>query len=205
MDKKTYVYLIRHSEQLKIENNEENSQIANEKIILSVNGEKKAEELSNIKELQNIDVVYSSHYTRALATAKYIADKNNKEIKISRNFGERKLGDLDELEKLGETRKNSYTVEQMLDENLKTSNGESRKEVTERMEEKLNEVFKENIGRKVVVVSHGATIKFLLMKWCKLNEANNLEYNNKEIVLNSPGVIKLTFLDNALQDIQQIV
>lgn len=205
MDKKTYVYLIRHSEQLKIENNEENSQIANEKIILSINGEKKAEELSNIKELQNIDVVYSSQYTRALATAKYIADKNNKEIKISCDLGERKLGDLDELEKLGETRKNSYTVEQMIDENLKTSNGESRKEVTERMEEKLNEVFKENIGRKVVVVSHGAAIKFLLMKWCKLNEANNLEYNNREIVLNSPGLIKLTFLDNALQDIQQII
>ena len=205
MDKKTYLYLIRHSEQLKIENNEENSQIANEKIILSVNGEKKAEELSNIKELQNIDVVYSSHYTRALATAKYIADKNNIQINVTCNLAERKLGSLEELKILGENKENSYTIEQMLDENLKTSNGESRKDVTERMEEKLNEVFKENIGRKVVVVSHVAAIKFLLMKWCKLNEANKLEYDNKEIVLNSPGVIKLTFLDNVLQDIQQII
>lgn len=44
MDKIT-IFLIRHSEQLKINtllNNSENSQIANEKIILSVEGEKKA-------------------------------------------------------------------------------------------------------------------------------------------------------------------
>lgn len=114
-------------------------------------------------------------------------------------------GNLEELKVLGHNKNNSYTIEQILDANLKTSNGESRKEVTERMEEKLNEVFKENIGKKVVVVSHGAAIKFLLMKWCKLNEANKLEYDNKEIVLNSSGVIKLTFLDNALQDIQQII
>lgn len=43
MDKIT-IFLIRHSEQLKINtllNNSENSQIANEKIILSVEGEKR--------------------------------------------------------------------------------------------------------------------------------------------------------------------
>ena len=53
MEKK--VYLIRHSEQLKIKNEEEkNEQIKNEKIILSVEGEKKAEKLSKISQLQNI-------------------------------------------------------------------------------------------------------------------------------------------------------
>lgn len=91
MNKITCIYLIRHSEQLKIKNNIEDSQIENEKIILSVEGERKAEELSNMPELQNINVLWSSNYVRALSTAKYIAEKNNIAINITCDLGERKL------------------------------------------------------------------------------------------------------------------
>lgn len=90
----TNIYLIRHSEQLKIKNRScvsESSQISNEKIILSVEGEKKAEELSKIKELSNIDALWSSNYIRAIATAKYIANRNKIEINIDENLNERKL------------------------------------------------------------------------------------------------------------------
>lgn len=92
--KETIVYLIRHSEQLKIKgkySSNENEQQKNEKIVLSIEGERKAKELSDKKELQNIDVVYSSNYTRAIATAKYIANKNNLEINVDERLGERKL------------------------------------------------------------------------------------------------------------------
>ena len=88
---KTTIFLIRHSEQLKIKNlltNSENSQIANEKTILSVEGEKKAEALSKIQELSNLDSIWSSNYVRALSTAKYIALQNNLEIQISPNLNE---------------------------------------------------------------------------------------------------------------------
>ena len=91
MEKITCIYLIRHSEQLRLKNDEEESQIANEKIILSVEGEKKAEEISKLSELQNIDVLWSSNYVRALSTAKYISLENNIEINIDKNFNERKL------------------------------------------------------------------------------------------------------------------
>ena len=90
----TYIYLIRHSEQLKIENKmigDEESQISNEKIVLSVDGEKKAMEISQLKELSNIDVVWSSNYVRAISTAKYIANQNHIEINIDKDFNERKL------------------------------------------------------------------------------------------------------------------
>lgn len=94
MNNLTQVFLIRHSEQLKIKNNiitNESSQISNEKIILSVEGEKKAEEISKLYELKNIDVLWSSNYVRAISTAKYIAYHNNIEINIDENFNERKL------------------------------------------------------------------------------------------------------------------
>ena len=76
--KDTIVYLVRHSETLKIDgikNIEEDNQISNEKIILSVEGENKARELSQREELNNIDVIWSSNYVRAISTAKYIAYK----------------------------------------------------------------------------------------------------------------------------------
>ena len=93
MEKLTYVYLIRHSQQLRIENkiSKEDSQTANEKVILSVEGEIKAKEISELNELKNIDILWSSNYVRAIATAKYIADKNDIEINIDENFNERKL------------------------------------------------------------------------------------------------------------------
>ena len=91
MEKITNIYLIRHSEQLRLKNDEDESQIANEKIILSVDGEKRAEEISKLNELKNINVLYSSSYVRAIATAKYIAIENNIEINIDKNFNERKL------------------------------------------------------------------------------------------------------------------
>ena len=90
----TIIYLIRHSEQLKTKGcyfSKDSEQVKNEKIILSVAGEKKAEELSLKEELQGLDEVYSSSYVRAIATSKYIAEKNSLEINIDERLGERKL------------------------------------------------------------------------------------------------------------------
>lgn len=93
----------------------------------------------------------------------------------------------------------------MLDENLKNVDGESRKEVSERMEKSFNTILKENLGNRIVIVSHGASIKFLLMKWCKLNDKNEMEFNGKIIKLNSPGIIKLVFEDNELLELEQVI
>ena len=87
-------------------------------------------------------------------------------------------GDLEELKKLGKNKKNTYTVEQLINEDN---------------------------NKKIVAVSHGASIKFLLMQWCILNENNNLEYQNKQIIINSPSVIELTFKGKELINLKQIV
>lgn len=204
---KTTIFLIRHSEQLKIKNlltNSENSQIANEKTILSVEGEKKAEALSKIQELSNLDSIWSSNYVRALSTAKYIALQNNLEIQISPNLNERKLGNLDSLSKLKYKFTHSFTTEQLLDENLKNKDGESRIEVNTRMTNFINTLLHLNNSSKIAVVSHGAAIKFLLMNWCSLNETFELVYKNKVLNIDSPSVIKLEFNKNSLLNLSQI-
>ena len=90
----TVIFLIRHSEQYRdyIYNSDlENERERNKKIILSVNGEENARELSKIKELNEIDILFSSDYARAMATAKYIAKNNNLIMNIDERLGERKI------------------------------------------------------------------------------------------------------------------
>lgn len=67
----TTIYLIRHSIRLKKSEIEsyrtnQNPIIRNEKIILSSEGEKRAEILSNETELQNIDKIYVSNSVRTI-------------------------------------------------------------------------------------------------------------------------------------------
>ena len=94
----TTVYLIRHSVRLNMKNNIESynttqdNLIKSEKIILSVTGERRAEKLSNEKELQNIDVVYASNCVRTLQTAKYLMEKQNLKANLDERLDERRTG-----------------------------------------------------------------------------------------------------------------
>ena len=125
----TIVYLVRHAETVDengIRNTSEDSQLINEKEILSVEGEEQAKKLSENEELQNLDTIWSSSYTRAKATAKYISNVNNLPFNLDNDLGERKLGNLKEL---GEFMKDKATrdpsQEQLLDRTFRTSDGES--------------------------------------------------------------------------------
>lgn len=114
-------------------------------------------------------------------------------------------GNLESLKELGKNKTNSFTTEQLLDENLKNLEGENRIEVTARMNKAFNRIISENTDKKIVIVSHGAAIKFLLMNWCKLNNDNQLEYDGKIIKLNSPGVIKLSIKNKEVKKVEQII
>ena len=95
------VYLIRHSKPLKVNNdkNMDSLQIQNEKQPLSIEGENIAREKLNIKELKDIDKLYSSSYVRAISTAKYIAENNNitrQAVNDVINKGKNKLIEIEE-------------------------------------------------------------------------------------------------------------
>ena len=164
----TVVYLIRHAETVDengIRNTNEDSQMINEKEILSVHGEEQAKRLSKNIELSNIDVIWSSYYTRAKATAKYIANTNNLPINLDVNLGERRLGNLQEL---GEFMKNKATrdpsQEQLLDTKFKTSDGESAIDTKQRMSKFFDKILDEYEGKKIAVVSHRRFNKVFLIK-----------------------------------------
>lgn len=204
----TIIYLVRHAETIEengIRNTNENSQMINEKEILSVYGEKQSQKLSENIELSHIDIIWSSSYTRAKATAKYIASNNNLPINIDSNLNERKLGNLKEL---GEFMKDKKTrdpsQEQLLDRNFKTSDGESAEDTRQRMTKFFDKILQEYNGKKIAIVSHGGSIKFFLLNWCEVNDDVKLVYKNTVLDITSPCLLKLTFRKNELVDLEQI-
>lgn len=195
----TTIYLIRHSKPLKVNNslNTDNLQIQNEKSSLSIEGEQIAQEKLNKDEFANIDGLFSSNYVRAIQTAKYLSNKNDLEINIISDLGERKFG-IDSWEQLPE----NFERKQFLDENYKIGDGESQKEVSNRMYSAIMKILDENKNRRIAIVSHATAISYLLKKWCDIDIVDNkLRYNFKNDVLlhgyfNYCETFKLVFDDN---------
>lgn len=208
---KTVVFVIRHSESFRdffdSYNVSDNEQIRNEKNPLSVNGERKAKELSNYSELKDISTIYSSHYVRAMATAKYIAENNKLKLNIDFRLGERRFG-VKSMSKLP----GNFCFRQLENWNYKLFGGESLNQVSKRMRSAFMDILKKNLGSKIVIVSHGTAITTLFDNWCdiKINYATELaeiSYGNKLIFdgnWSAPEVFKLEFDDLNLTSICNI-
>lgn len=202
----TTIYLMRHSIALKNINNDCNNdslQLQNEKMPLSIEGEELASNVSKESELQNIDVVISSNYVRAMSTAKYISKANNVNLIVNSAFGERKFGvnSWDELPSGFELRQND-------DENYKIGDGESQKEVRERVYKALMKVIDEYKDKRIVIVSHGSAILWLLKQWCDVNLVDKYVMFNGKIILEDNvfncTTFKLEFDDNKLVNIDKV-
>lgn len=204
---RTNIYLIKHAEELEekgIKNTEESSQLVNEKFILSVKGEEQARKLSENPELQNIDILWSSTYSRAKGTAKYIIDKNSIDLNLDSRLNERKLGNMEDLAKWMENKKYGVVQSYMLDKKYKGRDGESCEEATKRISEFLDFILEKYEGKRIALVSHGALLSFLLTNWCELNKEVKLIWNNKVIEIKEPSITKLIFDNRKLIDIESI-
>ncbi|MBQ3298457.1 MAG: histidine phosphatase family protein [Bacilli bacterium] len=207
----TIVYLMRHSKPFRKLLGEYNAneieQIRNEKNPLSCEGEELAKEMSKYNELQSINILYSSHYVRAMSTAKYISENNNIPLNVDERLGERKFGvkDMSDLP-------SNYFEEQFRNWDYKIENGESINETSERMTNVLSEILANNNDKKICIVSHGTAISSMLVKWCdvRLNEDTKLIeiYFKNNLIFDGnwacPELFKLVFDNNNLIEIQNI-
>lgn len=204
---KTIVYLIRHSEPLKDINNiinNDNLQLQNEKTCLSINGEILASKISKLDELQNIDILFSSNYVRTISTAKYIANENNIKINVIEELGERKFG-INNWNELPE----NFEMKQFVDENYKIGNGESQKEVRERMNNVLIDILDKYKNKKIAIVSHSTAILYLLKKFVDIDNEGNCTFEGNFFFncmnnWNYCEIFKLEFEENKLIDIENI-
>jgi len=202
----TTIYLMRHSIPFKehkgTTNTNETILIENEKSPLSIAGEKLAEEKSLQDEFKNLDIVYSSNYVRAMATAKYFASANNLKVNIDEVFNERIHG-VDSWNDLPQ----EFELKQFNDENFKVGYGESQKEVQTRMFNGLMKVLNENKGKRIAIISHSTAIAFLLKKWCEVYYDKDYKFNNISFFNGKWEHLqsfKLEFKDNELMSIKII-
>jgi len=202
----TTIYLLRHSIPFKehrgTKNTNETILIENEKTPLSIAGEKLAEEKSLQEEFKNLDIVYSSNYVRAMATAKYFASVNNLKVNIDEVFNERMHG-VDNWSDLPQ----EFELKQFNDENFKVGYGESQKEVQTRMFNGLMKVLNENKGKRIAIISHSTAIAFLLKKWCEVYYDKDYKFNNISFFNGKWEHLqsfKLEFKDNELMSIKII-
>lgn len=204
----TTVYLIRHSKTLDVNNDlsTDTLQIQNEKKVLSQEGENIAKNKFNNSLFNDIEVIFASNYVRTIETAKYISENNNIKINILDELGERKFG----INSWNEKPKD-FERRQFLDENYKIGDGESKKEVEERMYECILKILKENQNKTIAIVSHATAISYLLNKWCDIKIEDNMlsyKYNGKEILkgpINYCETFKLTFdIESNLKNIEKI-
>ena len=206
----TTIYLIRHSVRMKRDdietyNTTQPRIIREEKIVLSSEGERRAELLSKKEELQNIDVLYTSNCVRTLQTAKYMMESQNLKANIDERLDERRVG------KPNDDIYPDWFIRQYMDENYKTDGGESQKDVRKRMDEVINEILEKHKNKRIAVFTHGYAITFYLLKYCKLisiiDEKFKYEYNGKIIFeksINAPEVFKLTFDGKEIKNIELI-
>ena len=204
----TTIYLIRHSKPMKVNNtfNSDSLQIQNEKSSLSIEGEQLAQEKLNKKEFANIDILFSSNFVRTIQTAKYLAAKNNIEINIISDLGERKFG-INSWDELPE----NFERKQFLDENYKLGNGESQKDVRTRMYTIIMNIVNKYPNKRIAIVSHATAISYLLKTWCNatiVDDKMRYNFNNKIILdgyINYCETIKLEFdNENNLINIENI-
>ena len=201
--KKT-IYFMRHSEVLKgidHEFNNDSIQLTNEKSILSVNGERLAEEKSKLDVFKNVDLVVSSNYVRAMSTAKYFVNENTN-FAVVDYFNERRHGvkSWDELPE-------GFEEKQFSDFNFKVGDGESLNEVRERMLTGLNLLLHHTECSNILVVAHATCIAAMLSTWCSIKYGENYKYNDKIILSNHWNFLecfKLEFENDELVNISNL-
>lgn len=202
----TTVYLLRHSEPFKVHRGieiiDDDFLTINKKTPLSVDGEHLAEGISQNSEFENIDIIWSSDYVRTMSTAKYIAFKNNLKVNINKDLGERIHG----VDKVSEI-PSDFEIRQFTDENYKLLNGESRKEVSQRLYRCLINIINDNKGKKIVIVGHSTATAYLLSNWCEISYDSNYKFKGKTFFdgkWNYCQTFKLKFENNELTSIEDI-
>lgn len=196
------IYLIRHSAPfVEIDNYVNNDNVLwsefNKNMILSPKGEENAKKLCNVEELKDINEIYASNSSRAIETAKYLAESNDIRIKLDERINEREFG-VQYIKDLP----SDFTKLSFEDKNFKVNNGESLNEVDSRLQSFINDLL-DNDSNKIVIVMHGIILLSYLKTICNYFEFDGRNFNikyNENIILNgtpkNPSVYKIEFDDN---------
>lgn len=184
----TSVYMIRHAESPFIFGQERTRK-------LSVQGEKDAEKVTALMSNQEIDLIISSPYKRAIQTVEEIAIAKNLEVKIYEDLRERQLKGTYKLpaEEIQQAIKKSYE-----DPDFNLPGGESVKDVQNRAIPIIKNLLIEYAGQTIVIGTHGNVMTIIMNYFDKEYGYEFWEKTSK------PDIYKLVFSGERLQSVSRV-
>ncbi|MDK2815126.1 MAG: phosphoserine phosphatase [Thermoanaerobacter sp.] len=158
----TRLYIVRHGQS---EWNLHNKMQGIQDIDLTPTGLKQAKLLASRLKNEKIDCIYSSDLKRAYITAQIIAKEFGLEVHKVSELREMSFGIWEGLtaEEINELYKEIYTLWKTNPIKANIEKGETLEEVQKRMLKKTWEIVKENDGKNILIVSHGTSIKALIL------------------------------------------
>ena len=158
----TIIYLTRHGE---TEWNIEKRLQGRGDSPLTKDGIQRAKELRDRIKNIDIDVIYSSPIKRALNTANILRGNKNIDIVTDDSLMEMCFGDYEGKKiDIVQEENPSWDIKLIMQGNVEicAPNGENLKEVRERISKLMNKIIAENIGKSILIVTHGITLKALM-------------------------------------------
>ncbi len=168
---------------------------------LSIEGENNAKIICNFKEFANIQKVYSSLYSSAIESAKYLSNKLEIPIILAEELQDCKVGILGS--------KNMKMVKGLQDHEFtyKLNGGESLIDVGNRLNNYIDKIKEDNI----CLFTHKRAILGYLLKFAKvgynLDENLILEFNDKIIYDDTDtlfDIYEITYDNNIVINIEKI-
>lgn len=183
----TTIYLIRHSEKMHLPYGYSRIQPLTER------GERRAKALLQMKDLRNADVAYCSPYARTVSTLRYITEADGLKLNFEERLKEMVFGG-------GPPNPASMDIraKQWEDRDLRFEDGESINQCCARMESVLTEIVRKNMGKKILIGSHGVAI-------CSLLSSKMTGIDDDFCrTLPQPAVFRLQFEADAIKEIHQM-
>lgn len=148
-------------------------------IPLNKKGIEQAQKASKYLENKEVDVIYASDLKRAIKTAKIIAISKNLEVKELKALREMSFGKWEgftyqEIEKEQKDLLASWVEDPVTN---RPTNGETLKEFKIRIEASFQQIIRDNLGKKILVVSHGGVIRVYLSILLKMPLKDNWKLN----------------------------
>ncbi len=171
--------------------------------VLSIEGERVAQKISELKILEDTDKIISSFQSSALGSAKYLNAKLDLTIDMHKEVNDCKVGELGS--------KNMKMVKGLQDHEFtyKLPGGESLIDVGNRLDNFIKSI---NNKQKIVIYTHKRAILGFILKYCQvgynLDENLILTYNNNVIYDDSESnydIYELTMNEQKILDIKRII
>jgi len=185
----TIVYFARHAESPYIAGMDRSKG-------LSEKGRKDAGRVKDILMNENIEILISSPYERAILTIKDLALELNKEIKLEEDLRERKLvgeGHVITNEQFFESKRRVYE-----DRNYSFPGGESSNEAQERAITVFHKIIQEYKGKRIVIGTHG-DIMTLMMNY--FDQRYDFEFWRSTTM---PDIYRLEFEEIKLKNVTRL-